>query len=209
MGSTSPKPVNHRISGKKRRKQFEKSHKIPMDNVNQGKQLKSKKTPKKVLVIGKTPYENEADFVSVKVNGNPFAFQVDTGALQTVLTYQEYLDIPHAVRPKLLPVRYAYKMADGETDMKVYGMVQLVLEIGGIASKHMVLIADMKGVSGLLGNDFLKPRKIDVCYSDYTLTWPSEGVKVKMSRSKSEVVSHNVVTVCRVVIQMNFTQDKN
>ncbi len=200
MGSTSPEATKHRISGKKRRKRFEKSHKIPTDNV-QGKQWKSKKTPKKVFVIGKAPYENEADFVSVKVNGNPFAFQVDTGALQTVLTYKEYLDIPHAVRPRLLPVKYAYKMADGETDMNVYGMVELVLEIGGIASKHMVLIADMKGVSGLLGNDFLKPRKVDVCYSDYTLTWPSQGVKVKMSRSKSEVISHSVVTVCRVIIQ--------
>ena len=111
--ATSPEATKHRISGKKRRKRFEKSHKIPTDNVNnrrygqnhaycqvfvykilskspmyhkskqqrqytlvlpvapivnQGKQLKSKKTPKKVFVIGKAPYENEADFVSVKVN---------------------------------------------------------------------------------------------------------------------------------------------
>ncbi len=148
MGSTSPKLASHRISGKKRRSLYNKTHKIPTDNVDHGKQVKSRKTPKKVLVIGKTPYENEADFVSVKVNGNPYPFQVDTGALQTVLTHKDYENIPKAVRPGLFPVRYAYKMADGETDMKVYGMAQLVLEIGGIASKHWVLIADMKGVSG-------------------------------------------------------------
>ena len=90
-----------------------------MDNVCQSRSLKSAKTPKKVFVIGKTPYESEADFVSIKVNGRPFAFQVDTGALQTVLTYTDYINIPKDVRPPLFPVKYAYKMADGETAMIV------------------------------------------------------------------------------------------
>ena len=81
---------------------------------------------------------------------------VDTGSGVTLVgekVWKELGSSPNGSAPLEKPAR-AVVVANGET-LDVLGQVELLIELGGLAKKHMVLVARQLMHDCLLGADFL------------------------------------------------------
>lgn len=101
-------------------------------------------------------------FASVEIGGVSTNMLVDTGSSVSLLSKEIYETL--SFRPILTEVADTLTTADGEP-LCVYGKSIFPLRINEIYFDHPIVIADLGGLSGILGLDFLSHNEIlvDTC----------------------------------------------
>ena len=111
--------------------------------------------PKVVRIQGVSKVEAKViqDYhVPVQVQGEELLMLVDTGSSNTILTYEQYQQIPGDRRPKLRPVNMQLIQADGGS-VEVYGEADVEVKLGDQELPMCIIVAGVKG--GMLGIDML------------------------------------------------------
>ena len=96
-------------------------------------------------------------FVIGKVGGFPIDFLVDTGASSNVLGTDVYYSLGYEKGHPWKQTDIALRGANG-APLVVEGAVELEVEIEGVEYSVEVVIADIAGVSGILGMPFLMQK---------------------------------------------------
>lgn len=101
-------------------------------------------------------------FASVEIGGVSTNMLVDTGSSVSLLSKEIYETL--SFRPILTEIADTLTTADGEP-LCVYGKSIFPLRINEIYFDHPIVIADLGGLSGILGLDFLSDNEIvvDTC----------------------------------------------
>ena len=92
-------------------------------------------------------------YITISIGTRHVDLLIDTGAQVSLLSKQEYDEIPGANREKLRPVEGKISAANGGP-INIYGKVELTLCLERMLYPCEFLVADIGGLPGLLGMDF-------------------------------------------------------
>ena len=112
-------------------------------------------------------------FAQTRVNGEPIAAIMDSGAGTTLMNGAIFDSIPGTASLPLLPSLLDFQSAlAGQANFDVRGVVALTVEIAGISAMARVTVVDNLGAQCLLGADFMLRNRIRLDYDAILVTSP-------------------------------------
>ena len=122
---------------------------------------------------------------------------VDCGSPVTIIR----ADLWRSLRDPLCPVENEPEDFQGVTrdGLRIIGVTQLEMRVGGLCVKHPVLIADEIAHKFILGNDFLTKHKCDILNSQGVIQFGNERVPYTLFRSTVNSICPVLCTIATTI----------
>jgi len=107
------------------------------------------------------------------VNGMELALLADTGAAVSIINKRRYESLGHR-KPKLNAVD-SQLISASSNKIETYGQAEFLISWTGVKRRHVFIVADIRP-DGILGLDFFRQHKCDICITQCTLKM--QGLKL-------------------------------
>ncbi|KAL3863713.1 hypothetical protein ACJMK2_005460, partial [Sinanodonta woodiana] len=107
------------------------------------------------------------------VNGMELALLADTGAAVSIINKRRYESLGHR-KPKLNAV-VSQIISASSNKIETYGQAEFLISWVGVKRRHVFIVADIRP-DGILGLDFFRQHKCDICITQCTLKM--QGLKL-------------------------------
>ena len=120
--------------------------------------------------------------VHSRIKNKPCDLALDTGSPVSIMsdTFFDTLGIDQA---NLKPTKVALNTADGKS-LEIKGVLNVEVSLGCRVFEIDFVIANLSGISGLLGSNFFEQHKVEISYSKRTLK--ISDFSIKLSKNSSD-----------------------